>query len=261
VTAAVFTRRDALRGFVVEGPLTTIIALAALALAWQIGALVVDEPWLPTFSATIERVAALFESGQLTPILVTSVTNLAVGYAISLVLGTALGAAMALSRPVNYALRALVDALLFVPPVLYAPLVLAFMGFSDLALITVIVLFSTFVITASTQTAISGVDESLRDMAHSFGAGRAQMLRDIILPGAMPQIFAGYRLGMGRAVKGMIIGELFVTVVGLGALERRFSSAFDAVGVWAIAVIVIGLAVLCIWAVQAVDRALNWWAG
>jgi NitT/TauT family transport system permease protein len=261
VTATAFTRRDALRTFAIEGPLTTALALAALAVAWQALALLVAEPWLPTFSAVIARVASLFESGQLQPILVTSLTNLAVGYFIAVLIGTGLGAAMALSRLTNYALRAVVDALLFVPPVLYAPLVLAFLGFSDVALIAVIVLFAAFVITASTQTAIAGVDAGLRDMAHAFGADRRQMLREIILPGAMPQIFAGYRLGMGRAVKGMIIGELFVTVVGLGALERRFSSAFDAVGVWAIAVVVIGIAVLCIWAVQAVDRALNWWAG
>jgi NitT/TauT family transport system permease protein len=65
---------------------------------------------------------------------------------------------------------------------------------------------------------------------------------------------------MGRAVKGMIIGELFVTVVGLGALERRSSSSFDAVGMWAIGLVVIGLAVVCMWLVQALDRAIDRWA-
>jgi len=260
MTGAAFTRREALRSFLIEGPLASAVAIAFLLLAWQVLSSLVDARWLPSFTDAFARAVALFGSGELGPILRTSVSNLAVGYAIAVLLGLTLGTAMAVFQKVHYALRAVVDALLFVPPVLYAPLVLAFLGFSDVALIGVIVLFSAFMITVNTQTAISTVEVELREMAHSFGAGRIQQLREVVFPGALPQIFAGLRLGLGRAVKGMIIGELFVTVVGLGALERRFASSFDAVGVWAIALVVVGLAVLLIWAIQLIDRAVNWWA-
>jgi NitT/TauT family transport system permease protein len=167
---------------------------------------------------------------------------------------------MALFQKVEYAFRVVVDALLFVPPVLYAPLILAFLGFSDLALTAVIVMFAAPVITVSTQTAVSTVDPEMKEMAHAFGADRAHLVREIVFPAAMPGIFAGLRLGMGRAVKGMIIGELFVTVVGLGAIERRLASSFDAEGVWAIALVVIALAVILMWAVELIDRFVNWWA-
>jgi NitT/TauT family transport system permease protein len=260
MSASTFTRRDALRAFVVEGPLATSGALALLLVVWQIGAGIMAAPWLPTFSDVLDRVMRLFSSGELPPILVSSLSNLAIGYVVSVVLGLVLGTAMALSVKVHYAFRALVDALLFVPPVLYAPLILAFLGFSDVALVAVIVMFAAFVITVNTQTAVSTVDAELREMVHAFGAGRREMIREVILPGALPQIFAGLRLGMGRAVKGMIIGELFVTVVGLGAIERRFASVFDAEGVWAIALIVISIAVVLMWAIELVDRLVNWWA-
>jgi ABC-type nitrate/sulfonate/bicarbonate transport system permease component len=260
MTRSAFSRADALRSFLIEGPLATVLAVGALVIVWEIGATLIDQPWLPKFSAALARAIELFASGEIQPILATSVSNLVIGYTLSVAIGLALGAGMAMSSKVQYAFRAYVDALLFIPPVLYAPLVLAFLGFSDVALIGVIVMFSAFVITASVQTAVTAVDHELQEMAGAFGAGRIQMMREVILPGAMPQIFAGLRLGMGRAVKGMVIGELFVTVVGLGALERRFASAFDAVGVWAITMIVISLAILLIWLVQAVDRAVNWWA-
>jgi NitT/TauT family transport system permease protein len=260
MTTAIFSRRDSLVAFVYEGPLATAAALAGLAIAWQILAAFVDAPWLPSFTDVIGRVVELFSSGELAPIVATSIGNLLVGYAIAAVLGLSLGAAMALSLKVQYAFRALVDALLFIPPVLYAPLILAFLGFSELALIAVIVLFAAPVLTVSTQTAVAAVDHEVREMAHAFGASWRQQIREIVLPAALPGTFAGLRLGMGRAVKGMIIGELFVTVVGLGAIERRFASSFDAEGVWAIALVVIALAVILMWLVELVDRSLNWWA-
>jgi NitT/TauT family transport system permease protein len=260
MTAATFSRRDSLVAFVYEGPLATIVALAGLGVAWQILATIVDAPWLPTFTAVLGRVIDLFSSGALGPILATSVSNLIVGYAIAVVIGLGLGTAMALVRKVDYAFRAVIDALLFIPPVLYAPLILAFLGFSEVALIAVIVLFAAPVITVSSQTAVATVDDEVREMVHAFGADRRQQIREVVFPAAMPGIFAGLRLGMGRAVKGMIIGELFVTVVGLGAIERRFASSFDAEGVWAIAVVVIALAVVLMWLVELVDRSLNWWA-
>lgn len=256
----VFSRAEAIRSFVIDGPVTTTLGLVGVAVLWQVTSNVVDAPWLPSFTEALARVGELIESGTLGPILASSITNLLVGYAIAVVLGVSLGSAMALSRKAHYAFRWLVHALLFVPPVLYAPLVLAFLGFSDASLIGVIVSFSAFVITVNTETAIKEVESELREMAFSFGANRRQLLREVILAGAMPQIFAGLRLGMARAVKGMIVGELFVTVVGLGALERRYTSSFDAVGVWAIALVVIGLAVLCLWTVQFIDRVINWWA-
>jgi NitT/TauT family transport system permease protein len=260
MTSASFSRRDSLAAFVVEGPLATTGALLLLVVVWQVGSGLVAAPWLPSFSDVLGRAVRLFGSGELPPVLAASLGNLAVGYAVSVVLGLSLGTMMALSRKVHYAFRALVDALLFVPPVLYAPLLLAFLGFSDVALIAVIVMFAAFVIAVNTQTAVSTVDAELREMAHAFGAGWGQQLREVVLPGALPQVFAGLRLGMGRAVKGMIIGELFVTVVGLGAIERRFASVFDAEGVWAIALIVISIAIVLIWVIELIDRLVNWWA-
>jgi ABC-type nitrate/sulfonate/bicarbonate transport system permease component len=65
---------------------------------------------------------------------------------------------------------------------------------------------------------------------------------------------------MGRAVKGMIVGEIFVTVVGLGGLERRFSSSFDSAGIWAIVVVVVAAAMVLTTAIQGIDRVLNRWA-
>jgi NitT/TauT family transport system permease protein len=97
-------------------------------------------------------------------------------------------------------------------------------------------------------------------MARSFGATRWQTFTNIVLPASGPLLFAGLRLGLGRSVKGMINGELIITVVGLGALDEEFDGAFDVPGILSIALIVVIVAIVSTALLQIVDRRVNRWA-
>lgn len=239
---------------------TRLVGLVALVVIWQVAAVVADTPWFPPFTTVLTRIAELFSSGRIQPALVVSLGNLVVGYVVAVIVGVTMGTAMALSERVEWALRSYIDALLFVPPVVFAPIFFAFFGLSSLTLVLVVFVFSVFVITVNTQTAVAATDPALVDVAASFGATRTRVLREVTFPAALPVIFSGLQLGMGRAVKGMIVGELFITIVGLGGLERRFSSSFDAPGIWAIAVVVIAIALLLTALIQLLDRRINSWA-
>jgi NitT/TauT family transport system permease protein len=85
------------------------------------------------------------------------------------------------------------------------------------------------------------------------------MIRRILLPASVPLIMAGVRLGSGRAVKGMINGEMFIAVVGLGGVVMRAGSRFDAESVLAVLLVIIVVAFGVVWTVQAVDRRLTRW--
>ena len=80
-----------------------------------------------------------------------------------------------------------------------------------------------------------------------------------MLPGALPMIMAGLRIGMARAVKGMINGEMFIALIGLGALIRKYGSRFEADKVLGILIFIITLAWIAAGLVQAVDRRLTSW--
>jgi NitT/TauT family transport system permease protein len=237
-----------------------LATLVVVLVAWQLGATAAQTPWFPSLGQVVQRIADGFGRGTFQPAIVSSVSNLVVGFVIALVLGIAAGALMALSARARYALRFYVDALLFVPPVIFAPVFFAFFGLSNWTQVAVVVIFAIVVITLNTQAAVAGVDQQLIEMARTLGANRRQVLRDVVFASALPTVFSGVRLGLARAVKGMIVGELFITVSGLGGLERRFSSAFDAPGMWAIGLIVIALALSITSAVQVLDRAVNRWA-
>lgn len=234
--------------------------LAGLLLVWQVAATVTNTIWFPPLTAVIRRTEQLVETGRLEASLLGSLGTLGLGYALAVVVGVTTGTAMALSRWVDSALRIYVDAGLFVPPVVFAPVFFAFFGTSNWTLVSVVYIFSVFVIVVSTQTAVSGAQPHLREMAISYGASRLSLVREVTLRGAAPMIFSGLQLGMGRAVKGLIVGEIVVAVVGLGSLERQLSGSFDSAGIWGIALIVIALALALTSAIGVVDRAINSWA-
>jgi NitT/TauT family transport system permease protein len=85
------------------------------------------------------------------------------------------------------------------------------------------------------------------------------MFRRIIIPAATPMIMAGIRLGAGRAVKGMINGEMFIAAVGLGALVTAAGNRFDATTVLAVLVLIIVVAFAVVRFVQYIDRRLTSW--
>ena len=93
-----------------------------------------------------------------------------------------------------------------------------------------------------------------------FGAGDYVIARRILLPAAGPMIMAGLRLGMGRAVKGMINGEMFIAVVGLGRVVTHAGDRFDSEAVLAVLLVIIAVALVAVHAVKLLERRLTGWA-
>ena len=79
------------------------------------------------------------------------------------------------------------------------------------------------------------------------------------MPASLPLIFAGIRLGVGRAVKGMINGEMLIAFVGLGALAQRYGAQFDAAKVFAVAMVVLVIGLVSNSLVQILENRLTRW--
>lgn len=121
-------------------------------------------------------------------------------------------------------------------------------------------LYAVFLIAATTAAGIRGADGSLVEMARSFGASERQLFRTVLLPGAAPVILVGLRVGVVRAVKGMIGGEMLVAMSGLGALARTHGSRFDSKSVLAVLLVIAAVALGGAGLVQAAGRRLTPWA-
>ena len=237
-----------------------VAALAGGVILWEALGRLLAMPWLPPFSKIIEALVQFVQSGVILGNVAESLQGLAIGFSIALIGGLSIGALMGRYRRVEKALDVYVNALLISPSLIFAPIFFAIFGLSGAVRIAVIVMYSLFVIIMNTATAIRNVDPALVEMASSFGASERQIFLRILLPASMPLVFAGIRLGMGRAVKGMINGEMLIAMVGLGALAQRYGSQFEAAKVFAIALVVLIIALVCNWIVQAVENYWTRWA-
>jgi NitT/TauT family transport system permease protein len=236
------------------------LALLGGAVLWEALGWELELPWLPPFSKVMAALVQFVDSGVILSNMVASLQGLVIGFTISLVIGLVVGAMMGRYRRVEKALDIYVYALFIAPSIVFAPIFFAIFGLSDAVRIAVIIVYTVFVIIINTATAVRTVDPALVEMARSFGCRERQIFFRILLPASLPLVFAGVRLGMGRAVKGMINGEMVIAFVGLGALAQRYGSQFEAAKVFAIAMVVLIIALVCNWIVQTVENRLTRWA-
>jgi NitT/TauT family transport system permease protein len=226
---------------------------------WELAGRLLQISFLPPLSSVLGTAWNLIASGQILGDLTSSLLGLAVGYVLAAAGGVALGFAMGRYRKVEYLFDLYINALLAAPKIIFIPVLFAFFGVSHAVQIAVVFLSAFFNIVVNTMSALRTVDASYVEMAQSFGASEFQLLSRVLLPGALPLTMAGLRLGMGRAVKGMINGEMFIAVFGLGGLLRTYGSRFDAEKVFAILLVVIVVALVCTSAVQFVEGRVTRW--
>jgi ABC-type nitrate/sulfonate/bicarbonate transport system permease component len=182
------------------------------------------------------------------------------GFVISLFVGIPLGLLAGRFRWADRILNPYVAVLLVMPVAPLIPIVIIALGLGLAARLFIVVLFSFVFITVNTRAGVRNVESSLIEMAKSFGASEGQIWRRIVIPGAMPAIFAGMRIGLGRAITGMVMVELLLVASGLGRLLLEFSGRMqsDLVFATVAAVIIEALALLA--AMQALEKRITRWA-
>jgi NitT/TauT family transport system permease protein len=226
---------------------------------WEVVGRVANASFFPPLSAVLARMVELLTTGEILGLLATSLTNLAIGFTLSLAIGLGVGLLMGVYRRIDRALDIYVRALLTAPALVFAPIFFALLGLNRITIIAIIVLYSTFIMILTTASAVKASPKELIEMVRCYGAGDRFVFRRVLLPAAMPLIMAGVRLGAGRAVKGMINGEMFIAVVGLGGVVMTAGRNFDAETVLAVMIVIILVAFGLVWLVQRVDRRLTSW--
>jgi NitT/TauT family transport system permease protein len=237
----------------------SFFSLLAGVVTWEVAGRWAGIRFLPPLSHVLLAGIDLIASGQIITHLAASLLSLLTGYGLAVVLGLLLGGVMARFQTIEYVLNPYLNAFLATPKIVLLPVMYAFFGLSRLVQVAVIFLSAFFVIVLNTMRGIQTVDPAYVEMARAFGASQHQLFRKVLLPGALPLTMAGLRLAMGYGVKGMVTGEMFITVFGIGALLRIYGGRFDAEKVFAILLVVIGVGLLCSYTIQAIERRLTHW--
>jgi NitT/TauT family transport system permease protein len=222
---------------------------------------VLDIKFIPPLSEVMARWVEIWNSGDLPQAVADSLATLIVGYVLSVVMGVVVGVAMVYSEKFSQMIGPYISALIVLPGIVLGPVFFILFGLGSETLIAIIVVMSFPFVVLNTVTAFTEIPREPREMARMLGANRLEVFWLVTLREAMPLLVAGLRIGMGRAIKGMFVGQLVVVVVGLGYLGLLYQGAFDAAGALAIGFTIILISVVGLGLVQIVDRRLNWWVG
>ena len=237
----------------------TVFALGAGIVLWELAGRLLQFNFLPPFSRVLGTTFSMIQKGQILPPLAASLAALAAGYGLAVSLGIGLGLLMGRYRKIEYIFDPYINLFLATPKIALVPILFALFGVHRSVQVAVVFLSAFFIIVVNTMSAVRTVDATYVEMARSFGARESQLFWKVLLPGSLPLTMAGVRLGMGRAVKGMINGEMFIALFGLGALLRKYGSRFDAERVFAILLVVVAVALVCTSLVRVVERRLTYW--
>jgi ABC-type nitrate/sulfonate/bicarbonate transport system permease component len=235
------------------------ISVVSFALLWETIGQSQNTHMLPPLSKVLSAWLELVVSGQLLQALKISLQALVLGYLLSVGLGIPLGLLMGRYRRLERFLNVYMTALLTVPMISFIPFLVIAFGLGLQSRVWIVFLFAFVYIAMNTSAGVRNVDPILTEMARSFGARERELFVKVILPAALPMIMAGIRLGMGRAILGMVTGEMILAAVGFGVMLMTFGASFNTPALFATILTIVLLAVGLLAVIQFLDRRLMPW--
>lgn len=215
---------------------------------------------IPPFTRVIAAGVAMLPTAKFHDAIAITLHAFAIGMAFALVVGIGVGVLMGRIRAVGDVLGMWVNIFESSPLTAIIPVLMAVLGFGQTTVIVTVFLFSVWVIALDTQVGVRQINPSLIEMARSFGAGRLQLYRKILVFAALPEILAGVRLGLIRGVKGVVIGQLLIAIIGVGELFELYSRNFLMEEFWALIVLVFAFAFVLSETVGLIERKVEYYA-
>jgi NitT/TauT family transport system permease protein len=201
------------------GPI--LAGIGGLLLVWAIAAAIVDSPSLPTPLEVWRAFLDGMRDGSIPEAAAKTLIRLAFSFAVAIVIGTAIGFAMALNEFFRRAIRPIIVALQIAPPIAWLPLAVIWFGLNERAVVFVAIVGAFPSVTLGTMSAFRQVPPLLTRAGMTLGAQGWELYRSVIFPAALPGYVAGLQQAWGFAWKSLMAGELIVTGVqatGLGQL-------------------------------------------
>ncbi len=189
-----------------------------------------------------------------------SLHSFVIGMALALVLGIPLGVIMARVESIGRILGTWVNIFVSAPISALVPILMGVIGIGEPTVVVTVFLFAVFVIILDTQVGVRKADRLLVEMARSFGARGYQIYTKVLMLSALPEILAGVRLGAIRGVKGMVIGQLLISIIGVGELFELYSKHFLMEEFWSLVILVFAFAFFISEGIAYLERTVEYYA-
>jgi ABC-type nitrate/sulfonate/bicarbonate transport system permease component len=218
--------------------------------------------YFPPLSEILEALVEEWFGPRLLDDVVPSLLRLLAGFALATVVAITLGVLIGTYKRVRDFLEPVLEFFRAIPPPVLVPIFLLIFGIDDTFKVIVIAFGCMWPILLNTAEGVRAVDEVLSDTARTYRISGTARLRNLVLPAASPQIFAGLRQGLSVAIILMVISELFAASNGLGFAIVQSQRSFAIPEMWA-GMLVLGLlGVLLALLFRVVEnRQLAWYHG
>lgn len=239
--------------------LLSLAGLLAGLVIWEIIGRLELSPAFPPVTAVLGAVFEVWSSPRFLDALKESLISIAIALPPSILFGVAFGLLIGRYKPVEWAFDPLVNAFLSLPLVALIPVLFLIFGLGRGSILATIIIYTFFIVVVNTAAGVRTTDHQIVEMATSFSASERQILSRVVLPSALPLMFAGIRISTGRAIRAVIIAEQVIGLIGLGGLVQRLGGAFAVEQLYAVILFVGLFGLLSMEAVSFVERrALPW---
>ena len=241
----------------VIGTLSVVIALTA----WQLvaNARIYSILFLPGPWDVAQAFVKLFQSDDIWLDIATSGTEMGIGYGLAIVVGLVLGMLMGWYTRFQFALDPFVNFFYSTPRIVLIPLFILWWGIEMQPKIAVIFLGALFPIIINTMAGVRNTEAALLRVARSFGASDALIFRRVVLPGSVPFILTGFRLGIGHALTGVVVAELIAAKHGVGQLIAIAGQTFQTPKMLAGVVLIACTGMLLTTLLQRIENRFQSW--
>jgi ABC-type nitrate/sulfonate/bicarbonate transport system permease component len=237
-----------------------IISFAAFLALWQILANYVSPLTFATPGETARRFYELWTSGDMPSAIVDTMQSVVVGFVLAVVVAIPLGLLMGTSRTAEYSIDPYINLIYATPLIVLIPIVAVVMGSNMTSTYIIVFLASVFPILINVMAGVKNVGRDMMETSQSFGMKGWGLWRKVILPSALPYTMAGLRIGIGHAVIGAILAEIFLYGIGLGGMIYDYSGIFDTGAMIAAVVVVMVIGVGLTEGVKYFEKRVSGWS-
>jgi ABC-type nitrate/sulfonate/bicarbonate transport system permease component len=218
-------------------PARGLLPLVLLLVLWQLlqGG---PSPYFPGPAQWWKATTLLFDRERLLAAFGATTLSFLAGLVLAIVIGSALGVLVGISRRIDRALQPLLEFMRAIPPPVTVPLASLLIGYSESMKLTVIALAGLWPILLNAASAVRGIDPLLLDVARSFRLTTWQRMNRITLPAIVPSLLLGIRVAIPLAIVVTLLVEMLTSLPGVGALMIRSQRNYQSSEVYALLVLV-----------------------
>ena len=242
-------------------PVARVLGLLGLVLVWE-G--VTRTGWvpplfLPSPLGVLAAGAEMLTTGELAVHIATSLRRIVLGFGLGALGGVSVGLAVGVFSLAEAIGNPLIAATFPIPKIALLPLLILWLGIGEASKVAVIMLGVFFPMAINTYTGVRHADPLLIRAAVSFGAGRWSVIRKVMLPSALPMIFAGLKLGAGTSLLLLVAAEMIGAESGIGFLVLQAGNLMETTKLMGGIVILSVLGVLSHWSLTRIERIVIPW--